>query len=74
MPGLAHEAAHIYWNANVFVALAQLTPPPHGMPPGCVGIGATSMFDKTHNLSLGSPFLSLSAWIKKEAGRCCHLS
>ena len=52
MPSQVHEEAHVHWNTALFFTLVQLTPPPHtALPPGCRGVGSTSTFDKTHNLS-----------------------
>jgi hypothetical protein len=43
MPSRAHEVAHVYWTTSLFIALLQLTPPPHAaMPPGCIGIASTT--------------------------------
>lgn len=53
MPGPVHKEAHVSWDHALLFALVQLTPPPHSLPPGCKGIAAMSMFDKTHNWSRG---------------------
>jgi len=43
MPSRAHEVAHVFWTTALFIALVQLTPPPHAaLPPGCMGIGSTT--------------------------------
>ena len=52
MPGLAHNDAHTFWTMAMAIALQALTQLPYPpVPPGCRGIGAISMFHRTHNLS-----------------------
>lgn len=65
MPSKVHEIAHLEFTTLISVALVLLTPAPHPpKPPGCTHIGATSTFDRIHNLSLG-----LSSFLAFELGR-----
>jgi len=65
MPSKAHERAYLQFNTLLAVALVLLTAAPHpSSPPGCGNVGATSTFDRTHNLSLG-----LSSFLAFELGR-----
>lgn len=64
-PSKVHENAHLEFTTLLTVALVLLTAAPHPpRPPGCANVGATSTFDRTHNLSLG-----LSSFLAFELGR-----
>ena len=57
MPSSVHEETHLEFTTLFSVALVLLIASPHpSKPPGCKSVGATSMFDRMHNLSLGSSF------------------
>jgi hypothetical protein len=65
MPNQVHERTHLEFTTQLTIALVLLTTPPHPLRlPGCAHIGATSTFDRTHNLSLG-----LSSFLAFELGQ-----
>ena len=54
MPSPVHEEAHLEFTTRLSIALVLLTVPPHpSSPPGCKSVGATSTFNRMHNLSVG---------------------
>jgi hypothetical protein len=57
MPSIVHEETSLDFTALLSVALVLLTVPPYPpKPPGCRNVGATSMFDRMHDLSQGLSF------------------